>query len=228
MFLPKIFDENYSVFLIVAAFAVSIICSPHRISYVEERASPFQPVVERTQVDRVEYAVIWDPPEHSSLDFGRLAVTWLGIAVVGAGWLYINRASGGFLDRAREVLCLIGFLAWLSYLVWNTGYGTWAIAACASLAIFVLGPLLVSVLMNCIARVSDKHPVIYPVVRLIMLTTVVFLAALPISAVLWHFGHTVWATVVSLSLPVIFISLAALPFVAAVRQEWRRGGIDGG
>ena len=61
-----------------------------------------QPTVTRTQIDRVEYALIWAAPDHSSLEFGRLAVTWMGIVALGAAALYVNQNCNMDLDAMNR------------------------------------------------------------------------------------------------------------------------------
>ena len=96
--------RNWIIVLAVGAFVTSIVYSPHRIMYVEEKVdrpyynilgagSPPTPSVTRIQHDRVEYALMWEAPANSSLEFGRLVVTWLAISAVGAVLLYINHNS---------------------------------------------------------------------------------------------------------------------------------------
>ncbi len=88
-------DRGIVIFLAVAAFVASIVYSPQRIrsdAYDPLPGNPYSHVV--PAVDRVEYAFIWNPPENSSLDFGRLAVTWAVIAVVATAIVYtINRSK---------------------------------------------------------------------------------------------------------------------------------------
>lgn len=43
-----------------------------------------------TKRSYIEYDFIWKALRNSSLDFGRLAVTWIGIAVVAGLLLYLN------------------------------------------------------------------------------------------------------------------------------------------
>ena len=82
-------DRGLVVFLAVAAFVASIIYSPHNIKFDPLPGNPYS-----QSVDRTEYAVIWNPPEHSSLDLVRLAVTWAAIAVVATAIIYtINKSK---------------------------------------------------------------------------------------------------------------------------------------
>jgi len=74
----------------------SIVYSPQRIKsegYDPLPGNPYSQFV--PAVERVEYALIWQAPEHSSLDLGRLAVTWVGIAVVVAASVYGVASWGG-------------------------------------------------------------------------------------------------------------------------------------
>lgn len=98
----KAVQENARGILIVAtvAFLGSILYSPYRLRYVTEQADHFplfpreggtSSVVVRTEYDRVEYAFFFDAPaQHSSLEFGRLGVTWAAIAAITALALYLN------------------------------------------------------------------------------------------------------------------------------------------
>src|SRR5262245_36821684 len=79
--------------------AASIVSRAHRVSYTEEKVDrpfyfgdgiPPAPTVIKKQHDYVKYDLIWDAPANSSLDFGRLAVTWIGILAVAGVALYLN------------------------------------------------------------------------------------------------------------------------------------------
>ena len=89
---PKKVRQNWLISVALALFVASVIYSPQRIhteGYNPLPSNPYSTFV--PAVDRVQYAWIWDAPENSSLEFGRLAVTWLAIAAVGAGALYVNQ-----------------------------------------------------------------------------------------------------------------------------------------
>jgi hypothetical protein len=90
--------KNQIIVGIMALFVASITYCPHHVKYSTGGGSSsygygVSSTYSTTEIDRVQYAWIWDAPESSSLEFGRLAVTWMAIAVVGAGALYLNRNS---------------------------------------------------------------------------------------------------------------------------------------
>jgi branched-subunit amino acid ABC-type transport system permease component len=80
--------RNWIIVLAVGSFVASIIYSPHHVK------QPFIPYVSQAQ-DYIEYGLIWDAPHHSSLEFSRLVLTWLGVVAVAALALYLNRSSSG-------------------------------------------------------------------------------------------------------------------------------------
>jgi hypothetical protein len=71
-------------FLLIVA---SIAYSPHRVTKANYYSGG------TFDVDYIVYAFIWKPPEHSSVDFTRLLLTWVGIAALTGVALYINSQS---------------------------------------------------------------------------------------------------------------------------------------
>jgi hypothetical protein len=82
--------QRWITVVALALVVASILYSPHHMHYNPEAAHD-QYYAEA--MDRVEYVFLWNAPDHSLLDLGRLTITWLGIAVVGGLALYVNETS---------------------------------------------------------------------------------------------------------------------------------------
>lgn len=88
--------QKWIIIFAVGLFVASIVYSPQRIT-VEKVDSPFRfgnaPAPTEAKFSYIEYDFIWEARRNSSLDFGRLAVTWLAIGAVAGLALYLNRLS---------------------------------------------------------------------------------------------------------------------------------------
>jgi hypothetical protein len=76
------------ILVAVALVLASIIYSPYHVRYSIEAIG-----FKSESFDYVEYDFLWDPPLHSTLDYHRLAPTWVGIASVAGLALFLNHTS---------------------------------------------------------------------------------------------------------------------------------------
>ena len=73
--------KNWIIVVAVVLFLASIIYSPHYIARTP------------SWLEEVSYDFVGFSGKRSFPEFGRLTLTWMGIAVVGAAALYVNHNS---------------------------------------------------------------------------------------------------------------------------------------
>jgi hypothetical protein len=91
--------QNWVVVVSVALLIASIVYCPQHIKFstgggsssFSNSAGMTSSTTPATETDHIQYGWIWEAPEHSSLEFGRLVATWLAIGAVAAGGLFLNR-----------------------------------------------------------------------------------------------------------------------------------------
>ncbi len=91
--------QNWIIIGAASAFIASAVYCPHLVSSqsvrfhkefsIDSRSVPSVPIV--SQGSYVTYGLIWSAPRNSVLDFGRIAVTWMGIGAAFSLAYYFNR-----------------------------------------------------------------------------------------------------------------------------------------
>jgi hypothetical protein len=91
--------QKFIIFVLACLITASIVYCPNRVTRWLGPNPLYSDMYNSAGVrtnhgmvdtDHIEYAFIWNTPAFSSIDFGRLALTWLGILLVTSLSLFMN------------------------------------------------------------------------------------------------------------------------------------------